>query len=251
MFQKTNKTTRALILSMIALVFTALIIAYFYYNNLNNSVDPRVRTARKLYEKYNEFTQLNQYDSIFQLMDTLESIYTSIDHYSENYELGVLYNNRSAAFLSIFLQPNEFYIEDSVALLKNAENSVKKSIRLYENWIDKFGNADKRDLRKQINDKFTSSLEDYDMRKIEIYLDRRVDEMSEAQVENKRRLSVSYTNLGTIKRHQEKLDSAAFFYSKAIELWDQNLTAENNLNILLKRPLKKRNLIQKLFPPEK
>jgi hypothetical protein len=40
-------------------------------------------------------------------------------------------------------------------------------------------------------------------------------------------------------------------YQKAIDLWDQNLTAENNLNILLGKPLKKRNLIQKLFPPKR
>jgi hypothetical protein len=46
-------------------------------------------------------------------------------------------------------------------------------------------------------------------------------------------------------------DSAAFYYNNAIELWDRNLTAENNLNILLNRPQKKRNLIQTLFPPEK
>lgn len=251
MFQTINKTPRALIISMVALVFTALTIAYFYYNNLNNSVDPRIRNARKMYEKYNEFVQLNQYDSIFQLMDKLEIIYSSIDHYRDSYEVGVLYNNRAAAWLSIFLQPDKFYVEDSIALLKNAESSVKKSIHLYTNWLNKYGDADEARIRRLIKENFTRGLEAYDVRRIYKFLGRRIEEMNEAREENKRRLSVSYTNLGTIKRHQEKLDSAAIFYKKAIDLWDQNLTAENNLNILLNKPLKKRNLIQKLFPPEK
>jgi len=36
-----------------------------------------------------------------------------------------------------------------------------------------------------------------------------------------------------------------------MELWGENLTAENNLNILLGRPVRKRTFIQKMFPQPK
>ena len=83
------------------------------------------------------------------------------------------------------------------------------------------------------------------------FIKKRITEITEAQTETKRRLSVSYTNLGLVYRQQLKYEDAVLSYQKAIENWDRNLTAENNLNKLLGRPEKKRNLIQKLFPPER
>ena len=70
-------------------------------------------------------------------------------------------------------------------------------------------------------------------------------------METDRRVSVCYTNLGIILRSRDDNEGAAEMYIKALELWEMNLEAENNLNRLLGRPLKKRNIIQKLFPPEK
>ena len=91
----------------------------------------------------------------------------------------------------------------------------------------------------------------YSAEEMEIYADTRIIEIQDAQKEIDRRLSVSYTNLGMVYRQKELYDSAAANYIIAVELWDQNLTAENNLNILFGKPLRKRNLIQKLFPPKK
>ncbi|MCK4748009.1 MAG: tetratricopeptide repeat protein, partial [Bacteroidales bacterium] len=68
---------------------------------------------------------------------------------------------------------------------------------------------------------------------------------------NNRRLSVCHTNLGVIYRHQGAYVEAAEEYQKALALWDRNLEAENNLNKLLNKPLKKRNMMQKLFPPNR
>jgi hypothetical protein len=249
---KPNKNIRALIIAMIALVAVALSIAYFYYKDLNQSVDPRIRSARNLYEKYNEFAQASQYDSIFELMDTIEFIYNSYDHYRNSYEVGVLYNNRAASYLSIYLQPEQSCSSaDSATLLHQAENSVRKSIQIYSWWLEEFGTANENEITTLIKDDFATGLAQYNPTEVDNFMDRRRKELLEAQTENLRRLSVSYTNLGTIQRHQDKLDSAAIFYKKAMDLWDKNLTAENNLNILLNRPMKKRNIIQKLFPPEK
>jgi hypothetical protein len=38
---------------------------------------------------------------------------------------------------------------------------------------------------------------------------------------------------------------------KAIKLWDQNLDAQNNLNLLLNEEKVERSFLQKLFPPKR
>lgn len=252
MVRSGNRTPRALLRVMIAVVFVSLGIAYFYYRGVNRSVDPRIKTARQLYERYNAYAQLDQVDSVFWLMDTIESIYASVPHYRDSYETGVLYNNRAAAWLSMLLRPDqEMMIQDTTLLLQRAESMVRQSIAIYDHWLAIYAGTEETEISRMAGKDFMEGLEAYDPEEQQAFLDRRVREIIEAQKENPRRLSVSYTNLGTIKRHQHHYDSAAIWYTRALELWDQNLTAENNLNILLNRPLKKRNLIQKLFPPEK
>jgi tetratricopeptide (TPR) repeat protein len=247
-----NNAARTLISIMTVLVVLGISIAWFYYKGINDSVDPRVKQARKLYEKYNSYASLSQYDSVFWLMDTIENLYQHTNYYRESYETAVLYNNRAAALLSIYLQPqNEIIIGDTIEFITRAEKAVRKSIEIYQEWFSIFESKDESEIRKIIEEDFLEGLDAYPEKEQENFLSNRIKELVEAQTENERRLSVSYTNLGILKRHQEKYDSAAFYYQKAIDLWDRNLTAENNLNILLNKPLKKRNIIQTLFPPEK
>ncbi len=246
-----NKTTRALIVIMCALVVTGLGISYIYYQKENKSYDPRVVGARQLYENFNRYAVSSEYDSVFYLMDTLEQIYNSFEHYKSSYEKGVLYNNRSAAYISMFMQDQKSNDSEKDSLLDKAEQAALKSISIYNSWFQNFEGKNEQEIKMLINMDFFL---DFDFEKPdlkEIYLEKRVEDILEAQIENKRRLSVSYTNLGMVKRHQSQYDSAALYYKKAIDLWNRNLTAENNLNILLNKPLKKRNIIQKLFPPEK
>lgn len=241
-----------LILIMFVLVFIGLGAAYFYYSGINRWVDPRIKGARELYEKYNGYAQSAQYDSVFWLMDTIQAIYSSTAHYRESYETGVLYNNRAAAYLSMFLQPDQEYPgSDSPEILQHATKLAEQSISIYTRWLDEFGDKDEEDILNRIEPAFTDGLEAYRLEEQQAFLAHRAKEIADARTETRRRLSVSYTNLGTIKRHQQAYDSAVICYKEAMALWDQNLTAENNLNILLNRPLKKRNLLQKLFPPEK
>jgi len=247
-----NKPFRILFIVMIALVATGLVIARVYYKGLNDAVDPRIIQARELYERYNAYAEKDQYDSVFILMDTIEGIYNSLSHYRESYETGVLYNNRAAAYLSIYLQPNSAdFVDDTAVLIADAEKSALKSISIYQNWYEIFEKKTREEIRTLIMNDFFSEMEPYTPEGKEKYLAKRVEEIYEAQNETLRRLSVAYTNLGMVKRYQNKYDSAVIFYKKAMDLWERNLTAENNLNILLNRPLKKRNVLQKLFPPEK
>ena len=110
---------------------------------------------------------------------------------------------------------------------------------------------DEQEVELMLEKGFLKGLEGYNEADIQKFQHKRNQEINEAQAETKRRLSVSYTNLGLVYRQQLKYEDAALSYQKAIENWDRNLTAENNLNKLMGRPEKKRNLIQKLFPPER
>jgi tetratricopeptide (TPR) repeat protein len=244
-----NRKTRALIFIMCALVLSGFIISQLYYKSVNASVDPRVVQARKLYENYNRFAEFNQINSIFRLMDTIESIYVKVEHYRTSFEVGVLYNNRAAACLSLALTEHELVVKDS--LLKVAEDALNKSIKIYQDWLLTYEGKDDQEVKKILTEGFYMGLEGYEKEDQQKFLQKRIREILHAQTETKRRLSVSLTNLGLVYRQQLKYEDAALSYEKAIKCWDRNLTAENNLNKLLGRPEKKRNIIQKLFPPER
>lgn len=249
-----NKNTRAFILGMIALSFVVITVSYFYYKNINSSKDPRVKTAREIYKSYNEYATQNDFEGIFNLLDSVEFIYKSVPHYKESFEIGVLYNNRSAAYLTMAIYNNRseaYSLFSKDSLLKSAQSSAHKSISIYESWLNEYENIDTEQIRNSIKDKFIVGLDNYSVKDTDRFLNARVKEIETAQYETKRRLSVAYTNLGIIYRHFEDYENAIKSYQKAIELWDQNLSAENNYNILLGKPLKKRNLIQKLFPPKR
>lgn len=248
-----NRATRALILTMGALVSLALVVSGIYYKNVNASVDPRIVEARKLYENYNLYAQKSAFDSIFRLMDEIEAIYSSVDHYQDSYEIGVLYNNRAATLLTIALYSEEAMenplVQDSLMTL--AMDAAEKSIEIYRRWLEKYPGKNKDEIERMISNNFLAGLEGYDTDQKEKFLKNRVKEIVETQTETERRLSVSYNNQGIIYRHKLQYEEAAESYKMAIDLWDRNLTAENNLNVLLGRPIRKQNFIQKMFPPEK
>lgn len=238
---------------MCALVSIGVAISWYYYRNVNKSIDPRVVEARALYSRYNGYAQQSSYDSIFLLMDSIEHIYNSLDHYKSSFEKGVLYNNRAAAWIAMALYETDVpsALTDKDSLIRLAEAAVRESMFVYEEWMDVFLDKSPDEIRQAISTDFLKGLNKYDEESKERFLKSRIKEIEDSQIESSRRLSVSYTNLGIIYRYREQYDSAAASYMKAIELWDRNLTAENNLNVLLGRPLKKRNFLQRMFPPER
>ncbi|MCF8373796.1 MAG: tetratricopeptide repeat protein [Bacteroidales bacterium] len=256
---KIDKPTRALIITMIALVVVVLIISKYYYGRENKAIDPRTVEANLLYGSYNQFTLDNQYDSIFALLDKVEGIYSVIHHYRNSYEMGVLYNNRAAAWLTFALAKmedstsisSEYFNLPIDSLLILSKKAVDRSISIYENWLADFGDLDEAKIREKIPDNFLIGLQKYSSEEQQNFLQKRIEDIQTAQLETPRRLSVSYTNLGIVYRHLEDYENAIKCYKKAVDYWDKNMTAENNLNILLGKPLKKRNFIQRLFPAER
>lgn len=236
---------------MSVLFIVVFFVSQRYYKSENASVDPRVVPARTLYEKYNSFAAEGRYDSVFLLMDTIESIYNGIEHYSQSYELGVLYNNRAAAWITLALHSQLFDSIERDSLILFADKAVRKSLDIYTNWEKWSSKLDEAAVAEIVTDDFMKNMPGENESLLNRYIKTRINEIEDGKEEVKRRMSVSYTNLGIIHRYHSEYDSAALCYQKAIELWDRNLTAENNLNILLGRPLKKRNIIQRLFPPDR
>ena len=254
-----NNVTRTLVLTLVTLALIVVGVMYNYYTDENRKNDPRVVPAKKLYSQYNSLAQKQAYPAVFALLDSVEAIYSQVPHYQKSFEIGVVENNRSAAWLSIALQRD---MEDGVnhpayadmakdSLLRLSEISANKAIAIYESWIRGFQDLDEEQIRERIRPSFYEKFNVEDEDDQEMYLGRRVDELVSAQLETKRRLSVSYTNLGIVFRHREEYEQAAKYYLIAIDLWDKNLTAENNLNVLLGKPMKKRNFIERLFPADK
>ncbi|MFP4059099.1 MAG: tetratricopeptide repeat protein [Bacteroidales bacterium] len=247
----TNKNTGTLIVIMGVLVLLGIGTASVYYKRQNENVDPRIKAARTLYEKYNIYAQDNNFDSVFYLMDTIESIYNQHEHYRNSFEKGVLYNNRAAALLTkvVILDSANASFKDSI--LEVAEKNINTSIHIYQQWNSRFNSVNNKSISEIIHEEFLHDLECHDEKLKQRIISNRINEIKTALGETDRRLSVCYTNLGIIYRHKGQYEAAAASYKKAITLWDKNLTAENNLNKLLNRPLKKINIIQKLFPPDR
>ena len=132
-----------------------------------------------------------------------------------------------------------------------AKMNIDSSIVIYNRWMDSYRELSEEELSEIIIPFFPENDVAFKGKNYRKVLRKRVDDLVLARKENPRRLSVCYTNLGTILRHQYKQSEAVENYIKAIELWKDNYTARNNFNVLMGKPPKDRSVINKLFPPDK
>lgn len=232
------------------LTAAGLTIAQVYYGRINRSVDPRVKQARVMYGRYNLYASDDDHEMVLAVLDSINYIYSSVPHYSNSYEKGVIQNNRASVFLARAL-------EDSVReeVRRNyfnlAEHHLVSGIEYYTSWLDTWGSLSEADLLNAVGDEFATDQSLSKDRNLEAIVRKRVSDIITAQNEVNRRLSVSYTNLGVIRRHENRVEEAYEFYNKALDLWEDNLAARNNMNILFGRPPEKQSMIRKLFPPDR
>ncbi len=251
-----SKPVRTLILIMLVVVIIGVIIARSYYGKINRAVDPRITHARELYAQYDQLAGTGNFHAIFNLLDSIELIYNATEYYRGSFETGVIENNRAAALLTIAIygdsiarENNPYYGCESDSMVKLAQKHALRAISIYETWGHDYEGLSAEEIRKQIEPDFRGELTEPEL--LEEIVENRIQEIESALKENNRRLSVCHTNLGVIYRHQSNYVDAVKQYNIALTLWNRNLDAENNLNKLLNKPLKKRNLLQKLFPPER
>jgi tetratricopeptide (TPR) repeat protein len=246
------KRARSLIYVMILLVFITVLFASRHYRKENLSVDPRVVPARELYESYNALSSRNDYAAVFRLLESIDSIYNLYPHYKGSFETGVLENNRAAVYLTLGLSydslSSPYHSLGQDSLISLGESAARKSIGIYEAWLDEYADKNSPEIRDRVLEDFYEGSGFRTADGSERYIGKRVREIEAALRETPRRLSVSYTNLGIVFRYRGNYQEAADCYRKAMDLWGDNLSAENNLNILLGRPLKKRSFLQKMFP---
>jgi len=245
-----ERSSYALILVMLGIFLTGIWYADHYYERINTSEDPRVVRAKQLYQNYNQLAVEKKYHEIFELLDSVALIYAQFNDYKQSYELGVVHNNRAALWLNMALYDLAEGLErDSVVLL--AKDETLLGINRYEEWMATFGSYGEEDFDRYLKSVYQKAFPQLDSETRSKYVQKRKQEMLMAQEEMSRRLSVSYTNLGVANRYFGDLEKAVHHYQMAMELWEENLTAENNINVLLGRPLKERSLLHRLFPPEK
>ncbi len=245
-----RKGTLVLISVMSVITIIGLTFAWNYYGNINDSEDPRVIQAKIIYSRYNTLVEAEKYDEILLLLDSIFDIYNSYSDYKDSYENGVIYNNKAATYISMAL----FYHVEGLerdSLLQLAKIEAESSIKIYENWHKSFGSLSESEIIKKIQPIYLAQHQRFVKKKINKYINKRCQDIILAQRENPRRLSVSYTNLGIIQKHQNNIDGAMKSFNKALDLWDKNLSAENNINIIQGKPLKEQSILERIFPDKK
>lgn len=228
------------------LTVSGLTISYFYYGNINKKEDPRVLSVKRLQSSYNKAVLDNNMPEALTLISMMDSVYASVPHYTQSFERGVLETDRASVYLNMALYHTAGE-EEKLEKLDIAEKCLNNSVRIYDAWKDRFGGLDSDSILISIREDF-SDLNQNIRSKI---LEKRIQDIIEAQIEMDRRYSVTYTNLGVVMRHRLLQDSALFYYRKAIELWDDNHAAKSNLNVLMGKEPLKRGVFEKMFPPEK
>lgn len=245
-----TKQTRNLVLVMLILVVLGVIAAWVYYRYENAAVDPRIKDTRLMLKEYDELMQEGAFEKGMVLLDSIEAIYQHVPCYANSFEMGVIYNNRASAWLTMALYKTSDTIQKA-EMLELAKREIIRSIHFYEKWLEKYEPYTDKQIQAEVIRCFPSSDPVFQGEDYLRILNQRIDDIQLAKIETPRRLSVSYSNLGIIQRHQYQQDSAIQSYITALKLWKRNPTAKNNLNTLMGREPEDESIIQQLFPPDR
>jgi tetratricopeptide (TPR) repeat protein len=246
-----SKGTKVILAITFSVSVLAIVFAFFYYRSINNSEDPRIRKAREFLSEYDKHAGgVNSFNS-FHLLDSADRIFRSLPDYKTSFETGIIYNNKSSALLLMAIYDSSISETEKKELLSLSLDYCDSSIANYNAWISDWDGLSPEAVESKIRQFMTKDdplFFNSDFGKV---LQRRVRNICSAQIETPRRLSVSFTNKGTIYRHMMKPDSALLFFQEALSLWDDNITAKSNMSVLLGGEPVRATLIQSLFPPDK
>lgn len=242
--------TKKLLLGIFITIIISIVIAYVYYDGKNKAEDPRITETKYLFRHFDERMKENDFSSTLALLDTIENILQKVPGYGISYEPGIVFNNRGSAYISMALYSTTDSLQKS-EWLEQAKMNLDSGITIYITWLDRNKSLSEDELLISIKPFFPENDPAFEGRNYKRILKKRVEDLVLARKETPRRLSVCYTNLGIVLRHQHKQNEAVECYSKAISLWKDNYTARNNFNVLMGRSPEDRSIIEQLFPPDK
>jgi hypothetical protein len=246
-----TKGTRVVISITLGICGTGILIAWLYYRSVNRAEDPRVLPVRELIQQSEKLSAERKAPESFLILDSALRILRSIPGYENSYETGVIFNNACSAWLLSALYDSTLAETEKHKMLGTARNFADSSIRIYRDWIAEWDSVDEEQIRTSLTPSFNPDNKAFTGLNPQKILRKRILDIREAQKETPRRLSVGLTNLGTIHRHLNQSDSALLCFTEALELWPENATAKNNLNVLKGGEPIKPSLIKTLFPPDK
>lgn len=242
--------TKKVLIGIFIIICISLLVAYIYYNGKNRAEDPRIVETKYMFRQFDNLMKENKFSSALPYLDSIEIIFIKVPGYKDSYEPGIVHNDRGSAYLSMALYETKDSIE-KVRMLDLAEKSIDSSIVIYNTWLGKNKALSIDELFKNAEPFFSENDLAFAGRNVKKIIHKRAADLVLAQKETPRRLSVCYTNLGIIQRHQYKQNEAVESYIQAIKLWKDNFTARNNFNVLMGLPPKDRSIIDQLFPPDK
>jgi len=245
-----SSQTKKVAAGIFIIISASFLTAYIYYNGKNKAEDPRIVQTKYMFRRYDNLLKKNQFTLALPILEKIDSIFLSVPGYSDSYERAIVRNNRGSAYLGMALYNLQDTVEKA-GLLSIAKTNIDSSIAIYNRWLNKYSALSEKELYAHIYPFFPENNEAFTGKNIKNILKKRVEDLKTAQKETPRRLSVCYTNMGAILRHQYKQEEALKNYVKAIELWKDNYTARNNFNVLMGLPPKDRSIINQLFPPDK
>jgi len=253
-FNNLSGTVKVLIVCL-CITIMIFIASFVYYGNINSAEDPRTLPAKTLQLQYEKQLEEKHTSEGLDILNQMLTIYLSLPDYKESYEVGVIYNNIASIYLvqleTEILTNKDITKDELVMNLDLASQFTQKSIDNYEKWLAENGSLSEQQIREKITPFYDPKNPAFNNADLDRVIDKRINDIMIAQIETKRRLSVSLTNMGVVNRYQGNLELAKANYEKAIVLWDKNYTAQDNLNILMDQPIQKRSIISRLFPPEK
>jgi hypothetical protein len=247
---KVTRETKLILMVVLFICTISFGIAFLYYGGINKSEDPRITPTKFMFSRYDEWVKNKSYLHATLVLDSIEQILSNTPGYSDSYELGIVLNNRASVYISKALYEAEdsmkkqFYL-DTALVFTNA------CIRYYNSWLTRCGTLSEKEISAGLEPYFPDNDETFKGKNLIKIVHKRTDDIVLAQKETPRRLSVAYTNLGIIQRHQYKQADAMESYMQAIKLWKDNPAALGNLSVLFGKPYKDRSIIKKLFPPDR
>ena len=246
-----SEGTKKILAITISVTITAIVFAFFYYRGLNRSEDPRIMEAKELLLEYEKLSRGITGTEAFYLLDSAFAIFSSIPDYVGSFEKGVIYNNKCSGLMINALYNSDTISGEKSHLLAMAMQYCDSSIFIYQKWLDEWEGLSPEEIVIRLEPFMNANdpaFNGFNFRRI---FKQRVKNIIDAQYETPRRLSVSYTNKGTIFRHLSEPDSALAYIRMALSLWEDNRTAESNLSVLMGGEPLKPELIESLFPPER